>query len=378
MPKQSKFFTKKLKSPHNFKADVSLGDELYAQLKPFRIPLILLQLFIIFGTIGYLVLEDYDLMQAFFQTTYTFTNTGFGSLNEKHFSTLTIIFTAILMISGAGIVTFSVAFTLSIFNNSNLINLIKEQNMIYNISRLSNHYVICYHNEHTIELSKQFRESQIPFVVVDNTPDFEIAARKHKYPYYIIGDPYRQVSMLKAHLSSAKGIVTFSPNIAENIALIASVRLFEKELNRKPYYIIANANTQEETDKLKKLGCDFVVSASRLLAQRISAMAIRPDMENLLEQFLYKRNTQLDLEEIVIPRYSWLVLRKLKEAHFRDVANISVVGITQKDGKYINMPKDDTVVTSECKMLVIGASEDIKLTKRLIMRNQKPKEVDYV
>lgn len=378
MPKQPKFFTKKLKSSHSLKTDIRLGDELYAQLKPFRIPLILLQLFIIFGTIGYLLLEDYDLMQAFFQTTYTFTNTGFGSLNEKHFSTLTIIFTAILMISGAGIVTFSVAFTLSIFNNSNLINLIKEQNMIYNISRLNNHYVICYHNEHTIELSKQFRESQIPFVVVDNTPDFELAARTHKYPYYIIGDPYRQVSMLKAHLSSAKGVVTFSPNIAENIALIASVRLFEKELNRQPYYVIANANTQEETDKLKKLGCDFVVSASRLLAQRISAMAIRPDMENLLEQFLYKRNTQLDLEEIVVPRYSWLVLRKLKEAHFRDVANISVVGITQKDGKYINMPKGDTVVTSECKMLVIGASEDVKLTKRLIMRNQKPKEVDYV
>lgn len=358
--------------------DISLSAELYQQLKPFRIPLILLQFFIVFGTIGYLVLEDYDLMQAFFQTTYTFTNTGFGALKERDFGTITIIFTTILMVCGAGIVTFSVAFTISIFNNSTLISLIKEQNMIYKISRLRNHYVICYHNKHTIELTKQFRESQIPFVVVDNAPNFEQEARLHKYPYYIMGDPHTQVAMLKTHLSSAKGIVTFSPNITENIALIASVRLFEKELGRKPYYVIANASTQEEIDKLKKLGCDFVVSASKLLAQRISAMAIRPDMENLLEQFLYKRDTKLDLEEIIVPKYSWLVLRKLKDAHFRDVTNVSVVAITQKDGKFITMPTGDVVVTSECKMLLIGTSESIRMTKRLIMRKQKPREVDYV
>ncbi|MCI6217848.1 MAG: NAD-binding protein [Helicobacter sp.] len=367
---------RKKNNKHNVES--TLSSELYRQLKPFRIPLILLQFFVLFGTLGYLVLEDYDLMQAFFQTAYTFTNTGFGALKEAEFGTITILFTTLLMVCGAGVITFSVAFTISVFNNSSLISIFKERNMIYKIGRLHNHYVICYHNEHTIELSKQFREAQIPFVVVDNTSDFEQEAKIHKYPYYINANPHTQLAMLKTHLSSAKGIVTFSSNIAENIALIASVRLFEKELGRKPYYVIANANTQEEIDKLKKLGCDFVVSASKLLAQRISAMAIRPDMENLLEEFLYKRDTKLDLEEIIVPRYSWLVLRKLKDSHFRDVTNVSVVAITQKDGKQISMPHGDVVVTSECKMLVIGSSEGIRMTKHLIMRKTKPKEVDYI
>ena len=107
-------------------------------------------------------------------------------------------------------------------------------------------------------------------------------------------------------------------------------------------------------------------------------MAVRPDMENLLERFLYQRDTPLDLEEIIVPRYSWLVLRKLKEAHFRDVTNVSVVGLTQKDGVYITMPNGNTIVSSECKLLVIGTSENIRATKRLIMKKQKPREVDYV
>ena len=363
---------------NNPKPDISLAGELYEQLKPFRLPLIHVQFFLLFGTLGYWVLEDYDLMQAFFQTSYTFTNTGFGSLGEKDFGTITILFTAILMVCGAGVVTFSVAFIMSVVNNGTLIRLIKEQKMVYKIARLQNHYVICYHNEFTIELAQQFLEAHIPFVVVDNSKDFEAQAQKHKYPYYIIDDPHTHIAMLKSHLSSAKGIVSFSKNAADNITMVVSARLFEEELGRKPYYIIASANSQEESKKLKKLGCDSVISASKLMAQRISAMAVRPDMENLLEQFLYRRDTPLDLEEIIVPRYSWLVLKKLKEAHFRDVTNVSVVGLTQKDGTYISMPNGNTIVSSECKLLVIGSSENIRATKRLIMRKQKPREVDYV
>lgn len=360
------------------KPDINLSGELYEQLKPFRLPFVLVQLFLLFGTLGYLILEDYDLMQAFFQASYTFTNTGFGSLSEDRFGTITILFTVLLMICGAGVVTFSVAFIMSVVNDGKLIALIKEQKMIYKVAHLHNHYVICYHNEFTIELCRQFLKSHIPFVVVDNSPDFSEQAQKHKYPYYIVDDPHTQIAMLKSHLSSAKGIVSFSKNPADNITMIVSARLFEEELHRKPYYIIATANSQEEAQKLKKIGCDSVVSASELMAQRISAMAVRPDMENLLERFLYKRDTLLDLEEIIVPRYSWLVLKKLKEAHFRDVTNVSVVGLTQKDGKYITMPNGNTVVSSECKLLVIGSSESIRATKRLIVKKQKPREVDYV
>ncbi len=360
------------------KPDISLAGEIYEQLKPFRLPLILVQFFLLFGTLGYLALEDYDLMQAFFQTSYTFTNTGFGSLKENEFSTITIFFTVILMVCGAGVVTFSVAFIMSVVNNGTLVRLIKEQKMVYKIARLQNHYVICYHNEFTTELAQQFLEAHIPFVVVDNSPDFEVQAQKHKYPYYIIDDPHTHIAMLKSHLSSAKGIISFSKNPADNITMVVSARIFEEELRRKPYYIIANANSQEESKKLKKIGCDAVISASKLMAQRISAMAVRPDMENLLERFLYQRDTPLDLEEIIVPRYSWLVLRKLKEAHFRNVTNVSVVGLTQKDGVYITMPNGNTIVSSECKLLVIGTSENIRATKRLIMKKQKPREVDYV
>ena len=81
---------------------------------------------------------------------------------------------------------------------------------------------------------------------------------------------------------------------------------------------------------------------------------------------------------MLVPKYSWLVLKKLKDGHFRDFAKVFIVGITQKDGKYFAMPDEDMVISSECKLLMIGTSRGISDVRRLIMKSKKPKEIDYI
>ncbi|MDA3968971.1 potassium channel family protein [Helicobacter ibis] len=360
------------------KPDIDLSGMLYEQLKPFRLPFILLFLGILLSTLGYMVVTDYTLIEAFFQSSYTFTTTGFGALKEDQFDAMDVFYTAIVMLSGSAVLSFCVIGVIDILNRGKLVLVIKERNMIYKIARLKNHFVICYHNEYSIQLAQQFRKAHIPFVVVDNNPALEDIALKYNYPFFINEDPHLETAMLKCHLSSARGVITLSSNVADNIAQVASVRLYEKELGRKPYFIIGNANNIEEEEKLKKLGADCVVSPSRLFAQRVNAMATNPDMENLLERFAYQKDTPLDLEEIAIPRYSWLVFKKLKEAHVREITQTSVVGITQKDGKFISMPSEDTIITSGSKLLVIGTSQGVRLTKQLISKKDKPEELKYV
>jgi voltage-gated potassium channel len=361
------------------KPDITLNAELYAQFLPFRTPLILIQLCMIFGTLGYMYIEGHTLINALFQTGYTFTTVGFGSLGEGEFTPLGKLFTITLIIFGFAVFTLALGIIVDVINRGELKRILKERKMLYKIARLKKHFVICYHNEYAIQVTKQLRANQIPFVVIDPRGDMEELAKQYKYPYYIQAEPHTEEAMLKAHLSSAKGLVTLSSSMSDNIALIASVRLFEKE-HRIPsaYYVISAAEDVNDIDKLKKLGADTVVSPTKLTAQRITAMAARPDMENLLEQFLYKSDTPLDMEEIFVPKTSWMVLKKLKETHLRDIANVSVIGITKKDGKLVPMPKGDTLVMSECKLLVIGTQKGILFTKQLVKKQEKPEELKYV
>ena len=251
--------------------------------------------------------------------------------------------------------------------------------MLYKIARLKKHFVVCYHNDYTIQVTKQLRDNHIPFVVIDPRKEIHEWAIEHKYPSYLQAEPHAELAMLKAHLASAKGLITLSDSIADNIALIASVRLFEKEhFLPRPYYVISTAESMSDVEKLKKLGADTVVSPTKLTAQRVSAMAAPPDMENLLEEFLYQSDNPLDMQEIVVPKFSWAVLKKLKETHIRQFTNCSIVGVTKKDGKFVSMPKGDVLVTSECKLLVIGTQSGIAMTKDLLRRRDKPKELKFV
>ncbi len=361
------------------KPHITLNDELYAQLLPFRTPIILIQLCMVVGTLGYIYIEDYEIMDAIFQAGYTFTTVGFGALKEGEFSAAGQIFTITLIIFGFTVFTLAMGIVVDVVNKGRFSRILKERRMLYKIAKLKKHFVICYHNDYTVEVTKQLRKNHIPFVVIDPNPKIHEWALEHKYPHYLEAEPHAEIAMLKAHLSSAKGLITLADSMADNIALIASVRLFEKEHELpRPYYVIASAQSISGIEKLKKLGADTVVAPTKLTAQRVSAMAARPDMENLLEEFLYKSDNPLNMEEIEIPKYSWAVLKKLKETHIREIANTSIVGITKKDGKFMSMPKGDVLITSECKLLVIGTRNGIKMTRDIMRQRVKPKEIKFV
>lgn len=329
------------------------------------------------GTIGYVIIDDFSLMDAIYQTGITFTTVGFGEMAP--ISSKGRIFTITLIIAGFAIFSLAVGIMVAEINKGELIRILKERSMLYKIARLKNHFVICYHNDYTIEVSKQLLKNHIPFVVIDPNENIKELAKENKYPYFVQGEPHTELAMLKAHLSSAKGLITLSHSIADNIALIASVRLFEKEHDIPvAYNIITSAENISDLEKLKKLGANTVVTPTKLTAQRVTAMAAHPDMENLLEEFLYRSDTPLDMEEVEIPKYSWIVLKKLKETHLRNIANVSVVGIRKKDGKFTPMPKGDTLVTSESKLLLIGTQRGINMTKGIIKQRVKPEELKYV
>lgn len=359
------------------KPEVNVLPELYSHLKAFRLPLILTILTMMIGTIGYVIIDDFGLMDAIYQTGITFTTVGFGEIAPV--SDAGRIFTITLIISGFAVFTSAIGILVAELNRGTIVAILKERSMLYSIARLKKHFVVCYHNDYTLEVTKQLRKNHIPFVVIDPREEIHKWAVEHNYPTYLKAEPHAELTMLKAHLASAKGLITLSDSMSDNIALIASVRLFEKEhFLPRPYYVISSAETASDVDKLKKLGADTVVSPTKLTAQRVGAMASRPDMETLIEEFLYKNDNPLDMEEVEVPKYSWAVLKKLKETHIRAITNTSIIGITKKDGKFIAMPKGDVLITSESKLLLIGKQADIHTTKDLLRKRDKPKELKFV
>jgi len=359
------------------KPHITLNDEYYGHLSLFRLPLVLTVLIMLIGTIGYMIIDNFPLMDAIYQTGITFTTVGFGEI--KPISDMGRIFTITLIIFGFIVFSIAIGIIAEVVKKGEFQKTAKERKMLYEIARLKQHFVVCYHNEFTIQVTKQLRANHIPFVVVDPREDLEEIAKKYHYPYFVTAEPHTEEGILKSHLSSAKGVITLADNVADNIATIASARLYEKEIGRsRKFLVIANAKSNEDDQKLLKLGANKVVTPTKLMAERINAMAARPDMENLLQEFLYKKDTPLDMEEAKVSKTSWLTLKQIKTARFRDVANVTIIGIRQKDDKFIPMPKGDTIIMPESKLLLIGTEEGIRKAKKIIRKKEKPNELKYV
>jgi len=358
------------------KPEIDLSVEIWSELKPFRAPIILTIFVMLFGTLGYIWIDNFSLMDAIYQTGITFTTVGFGEIAP--ISHAGRIFTIFLIIAGFAVFSYALGIIMEVINKGKLVALIKENRMLYKIARLKNHMVICYHNKYTIDLTKELRKAHIPFVVVSPDDNIEEIAKEHKYPFYIKAEPHTLMALKKSHLSSAKGVITLSQNVPDNIAVISSVRLYEKDLKRHPYYILSVANTDEDVEKLKRLGANEVLSPTQLIAKRMTAITVDPDVKNILEEFVYSLETPLDLEEITVSKKSWLAYKKLKDAHLRELYNVTVVGIKEETGKFIPIPKGDVIIKPYDKLLVIGASKDMKNARKVIRMTKKPQEVDFV
>jgi voltage-gated potassium channel len=377
--KISKSFLEFLESRGQFKPkeDLFLGQALYYELRHFRLPIIITVLTMLFGSVGYMLIDNFSLMDAIYQTGITFTTVGFGEIAPV--STLGRIFTITLIVVGFATFTLAVGTAINVVTHGQISHIIKVRGMLLQIARIKKHFVLYYVNDYTIEIANNLRKNHIPFVVVDPRSDLDEIARKHKFPYYYKTEPHTELAIKRVNLGMARGVITLSEKEADNIAIIVSIRLFEQEHRKhRPYQIISSSKNPSSADKLKKLGANSVVIPTRITAQRISTMAVSPDLENLLESFLYANETALDMEEVFVPKYSWMVLQRLKEADLKEITNVAVVGLRNKEGKFTAMPKDEILITAESYLLLIGRVNDLKYAKRIVNRIEAPIELKMI
>ena len=109
------------------KPHITLNDELYVLLAPFRLPFIITVLTMLFGTLGYMAIDDMSLLDALYQTGITFTTVGFGEMAP--ISDIGRIFTIALIIFGFLIFSVAIGIIVEVLNRGELQKVIKERRM---------------------------------------------------------------------------------------------------------------------------------------------------------------------------------------------------------------------------------------------------------
>ncbi|MEJ5226539.1 potassium channel protein [Thermodesulfovibrio sp.] len=316
---------------------------------------ILLVSILLFGTFGYMIIEDMRFLDALYMTVITLATVGFKEvkdLDEKG-----KIFTIILILTGFGVFTYTLTVGAKILIEGEIKEVFKKRKMRKKIDSISEHYVICGYGRMGSIIVRELQANSIPIVIIEknkaNLPENEEII-------YIEGDATHDEVLKAAGIEKAKGLITVLPSDAENLYVVLSARELNKNL-----FIVARAVDREAEHKLKRAGADRVVSPYFIGGLRIAHTVLRPTVVDFLEFATRAEHVEIQIEEIEISGKSPLVDKTIAQSGLGKDLGIIVIGIKRNDGRMKFNPTSQTIIKEGDILIVLGQVDNLNKLEKL-------------
>jgi voltage-gated potassium channel len=262
------------------------------QIRPLLRALLALAGVVLTGTIGLRIIEGWDLWHSFFFTLITITTVGYG---DEGISQSGRVFTALLLIVGIGVASYSFAV---IVQSAVTAELSWRRRMKKRIDGLRNHTIICGFGRMGRIISEQLASVQEPFVIVEQTE--QGFRRAYELGYAVVeGSATEDESLLRAGIQHAKHLVAAVDSESENIVITLTAR----ELN-PDVIIVARAEHDADVAKLRRAGATRVVAPFQSGGLEIANAILRPHVGD--GQLIIGSQSGLTLTEILVDEGSYL------------------------------------------------------------------------
>jgi len=304
---------------------------------------------IAFGSLGYMIIEGWNLLDSVYMTIISITTTGYREVYPL--SQLGKMFTLLIIILGVVTIAYAGGRLAQLFVESYLF---RRRKMVKQLSTLENHYIICGYGRMGKKICQELEENKAKFVVIEKNPT-EIENLRIKDYLFVEGDATDDDILTQAGIKKAKGMVAVLHTEAENVFTTLSSRALHPKI-----FIVARAVEEETESKLLKAGANRVVKPYEIGGHRMTQVLLRPGVVDFIDIIAREKRIDLHIEEIEVKDGSILVGQTLAQSPIRNKLNIIIVAIFQADGKVTYNPQSNTVIQKDNKLIVIGEEKNIQ------------------
>jgi len=302
---------------------------------------------VVFGTAGYVLIENYSPEDAFYMTMITITTVGYGEVIPLSDSGRA--FTSLLIIMGfVGLAYAGRIFVESIFENISSGRL-EAKKMHNQITKLKNHFIICGFGRVGSITANYLMNAGHSFVVLDPDPKTH-EELKEKGILHITGDATHEDELIKAGIKKAKGLLALLDSDPGNLFVVLTAR----ELN-PTLHIIARVRDKAAESKIYKGGADGVVSPFVSAGNQIAEDLLMATgyTDKILDKQV-TRNLSVSPEWIDIKEGSSMCGTELKEISRK--MNLSIVGLRRNDCDYLSPDRNFMTLPGD-RLFVLDQSE---------------------
>ncbi|PLX97716.1 MAG: potassium channel protein [Desulfuromonas sp.] len=298
------------------------------------------------GTAGYVMIEDWSLIDALYMTVITVSTVGFREVYRL--SPPGQVFTIALIIFWVSFIAYSAGSIVQFMVEGQLRSILGRRKLEKKISKLRNHYIICGYGRIGTHICREFEAKPVPFVVVEKETA-KIERLNLDETLFVNGDATLDETLIRAGIRHAKGLITAVTSDTENVYITLTARGLNPDL-----FILARASEEVSETKLKRAGASKVISPYVMGASRMAQAILRPSVVDFIEIATAGKNYELQLEELRIAADSALVGKNLITSGIRKDLGIIIVGVKKDDGQMHFNPAPTTQIDAGDVLITLG------------------------
>ena len=237
-------------------------------LARFRLPGVLLAFFVLFGTTGYLVIERWNLSDAFFMTIITISTVGFSEVHPLDEPGR--LFTSVLIVGGVGTMLYGFGVFAETLSEGHFLEFRRVRRLQADVRSLRDHFIVCGYGRTGTQVVSEFQSLGRPFVVIDNNPE-AIERLRHEGRLHIEADAADEEALKEAGIEHARALISAVDSDERSVYITLIARALNPDL-----WIVARAGQPASIRRLELAGANQAISPYLMAGHRMAEMAIDP------------------------------------------------------------------------------------------------------
>ena len=322
--------------------------------QPFLTISLILGGMVVLGTAGYMVIEDWPLLDALFMTAITMSTIGYGEI--RPLSPEGRIFTIGLIIIGVVTASYTLTYAVQLFTSQEFLKQLRDHRRRRELEKICNHCIICGFGRMGRSLTRELKQRDFPMIVIDLNEAAIEECYKLGIPA-IEGNAADERVLHEAGIDRASALVAAANSDAENVFIVLTARGLNPNLQ-----IVTRCNSEGSVPKLEKAGANTVISPYSTAGRRIAQMLVHPNVVSFLDGILEFGDHQMRLEEFIIDEKSPLAGLTLQEARLK----VAVLAVTHPDQTLLSHPNADTKLLPGAGIIAMGVDQELKKMAGLV------------
>jgi len=305
---------------------------------------------ILFGTIGFTLIEGWSPVDSFYVTIQTLTTVGYGDLPPK--SSIGRVFAVLVMLIGVGGVALAASTIVQSVVQSELVSTFGQRRQSKRMSKLHNHYIVCGSGRVGSHLIRDLLRTNQPFAVIENEPQraADFAARGVNV---LVGDATLEESLREVGVDRARGLAACLPDDADNVYVVLTARDLNPNL-----HIVARAAEEQAESKLLRAGANHVIAPTIIGGHRMAVALTKPAVSEFMDS-ITANELGLGFEQVEVEASSPLVGQELGTTPIRSELDIVIISIRRQDGETFFNPAGATEIKTGDILIAIGHAESL-------------------